>query len=217
MTTKRMLVIVAACCIIIGVTAVIWIKMSSPENVFEEIYQVELRRAENKENTVLSRTEYFKTEKGVVKKQESGSFTLKEIPTVQFPYNLQVGHNIDGGGLHSQESKNVVISISYAYKAIDFSVQYRFLFDGGGGDPSVTGEGLHLEWRASKDGETISSVDASFDEKKYKETLQGWGISNSEVTSKSKEELLLFFDLWFDAYPKSKFSKDNLGKYTDVK
>lgn len=215
MTAKKNLIFLLV--IVVGITITTLGKTTVPKNIFEELYEVELHKADKQENVVLSGTEYFKVEKAIVKRQESGSFILKETPVLQSPYSLQIGKNVDGGGLHRQESKNVVIGISYVFQTINFSVQYRYLFDGGGGDPVVSGEGLHIEWKASKNNDELSSRDLLLKEKNYEETLQKWGVTVPEIESETKKELQLFFEMWLNAYPKSRFSKHDLGEYEEVK
>lgn len=53
---------------------------------------------------------------------------------------------------------------------------------------------------------------SSFDESEAK-VFDEWNISEDEVHSIALQKLDEFLAMWFDAYPKSRFSSDNLGKY----
>lgn len=214
----NILLIIAVCCVVV-LAFFTWRKITAPKNIFEEIYKVELQRAEKDQNTVLSGTEYFKAGKATKKEYEDeGGFSVSESPKSNSPYKLSIGSSASEGGLHRQESKNVNLNITYIYKDIKFSVQYIYLFDGGGGNPSVSGEGLHTSWEASKGEERISSYYSSYSDTKdlYMRTLKKWNVTDTEISSSMENELQSFLEVWFNSYGRSQFSKNNLGIYEQV-
>jgi hypothetical protein len=199
--------------VVLLISIFVWRKVVLPQNIFEEIYQAEMNRAKKGENTVLSGSEYFEVNKATISTW-GRSKDLGEKAKETSNMNLGIGSKTELLGSHYE-----YVQIAVGKNIEDYSVHFFYIYSTAGKSPNLDYgiKGLHIEW------EVREKNDTSFNREKEVlvtqenvEDLDKYGLDIEKVGELGTECFQEFVKVWLDAYPKSRFSMKNIGKFEAV-